>query len=244
MTLKHEMHNRLAEKGLCYIKGKVISSIDEGLDFYVSESLKKVVIKPIYSAGSTNVRICLNREEVKESLENSFKNVNRFGENISQILIQERIGGVEYIVNNVSQEGIPRVTTIWKYNNIKTSEGANVYNTIETVNELNMGEAEMIEYAYKVISAIGIKYGPVHAEYMIDDKGPVLIEVNCHPMGGDIPADFLNQISGQHETDSTLNVYLKPKTFHVSLKKKILAICLWYNKIIYCKRKFTIILTF
>ena len=53
-----------------------------------------------------------------------FKKTNRFGFENTELLIQERINGEEYIVNTVSCEGIPRVTTVWKYNKIKTSEGA------------------------------------------------------------------------------------------------------------------------
>ncbi|MBR2558512.1 MAG: hypothetical protein IKE95_09150 [Methanobrevibacter sp.] len=100
-----------------------------------------------------------------------------------------------------------------------TSEGAIVYDSCETVNDLSLGEAEMVEYAYKVADALEIQYGPVHGEYMIDEKGPVLIEVNCRPCGGGMPADFLDLISGQHETDSILDSYLKPKCFFDELKK-------------------------
>ncbi|WP_295723123.1 ATP-grasp domain-containing protein [uncultured Methanobrevibacter sp.] len=220
MTLKNEMQNRLAENGLRHIKGKVVRSIDEALEFYDSESLGEIVIKPVYGAGSTSVRICLNREELVQSLKQLFNDFNQYGDILQELLIQERIVGVEYIVNTVSHKGIPRVTTIWKYKKIRTAEGANVYDSCETVNELNLGEAELIEYAYNVAEAIGVKYGPIHGEYMIDDKGPVLIEVNCRPMGGDMPAGFLDRISGQHETDSILDAYLKPKTFYESLKKR------------------------
>lgn len=62
MTLKDKMHERLAEAGLRHIKGKVVASIDEAIDFYDSENLKEVVIKPIYSFCSVGVRICLNKQ--------------------------------------------------------------------------------------------------------------------------------------------------------------------------------------
>ena len=52
MTLKHEMHKRLAENNLRYIRGKVIKSVDEAIEFYDDESLKEVVVKPIRSAAS------------------------------------------------------------------------------------------------------------------------------------------------------------------------------------------------
>ena len=69
MALKSEMHNRLAENNVRFIKGKVVSSVDEVLDFYDSESLNEVVVKPVYSAGSAGVRICLNKDELIRSVE-------------------------------------------------------------------------------------------------------------------------------------------------------------------------------
>ena len=220
MTLKNEMHNRLAQRGLRSIKGKVVHSLEEALEFYDSENLSEVVIKPTYSAGSASVRICLSRDEMIDSIKQLFDNVNYYGDEIKELLIQERINGIEYIVNTVTHKGTHRVTLVWKYNKVKTSEGAIVYDSCETVNELSLGEAEMVEYAYKVADALEIQYGPVHGEYMIDEKGPVLIEVNCRPCGGGMPAKFLDRISGQHETDSILDSYLKPKPFFDKLQKR------------------------
>ncbi|WP_407374105.1 ATP-grasp domain-containing protein [Methanobrevibacter sp.] len=220
MTLKHEMQNKIAQHGLRHIRGKVIRSLEEAIKFYDDEQLTQVVIKPIYSAGSANVRICTNREEMIESIKDQFNKTNAYGYETEELLIQERIIGDEYIVNTVSCEGEHRVTLVWKYNKIRTEEGAIIYDTCETVNELNIGEAEMVEYAYDVADALGIKYGPIHGEYMIDDKGPVLIEVNCRPCGGHMPAEFLDRISGQHETDSILDSYLKPARFKEQRKKR------------------------
>ncbi|WP_407414431.1 ATP-grasp domain-containing protein [Methanobrevibacter sp.] len=220
MTLKSEMHKRLAENGLRSIKGKVVYSLDEALEFYDGEGLKEVVIKPIYSAGAAAVRICMDRDELISAYEVSSGGVNYFGEKVDKVLIQERINGVEYIVNTVSHKGIPRVTLVWKYNKITDSNGAVICDSSETVNELSFGEAEMVEYAYKVAKAIGIEYGPVHGEYMIDEKGPVLIEVNCRPCGANMGIEFLDRISGQHETDSILDAYLKPERFYEQLKKR------------------------
>ena len=218
MTLKHEMHKRLAENGLRYIRGKIIKSVDEAIEFYDDESLNEVVVKPIRSAGSCNVRICLNKQEMVDVIGELMGRTGYYGGDVQELLIQERIDGDEYIVNTVSSDGWHRVTLIWKYSKVKTVEGAMIYDTVETVNKLGISEAEMVEYAYKVADAIGIKYGPVHGEYMIDNDGPVLIEVNCRPCGGNMPAKFLDEISGQHETDSILDSYLKPVRF----KQKVL----------------------
>ena len=220
MTLKHEMHKRLAEKGLRHIRGKAVHSLEEAIEFYDEESLTEVVIKPVYSAGTNAVRICANKQEMIDSFNELLNRKNLYGGEIEELLIQERIKGDEYIVNTVSCDGFHRVTLIWKYHKIKTNEGAIVYDTVATVNELNIAEAEMIEYAYHVADAIGIKYGPIHGEYMIDEDGPVLIEVNCRPCGGHMPAQFLDGISGQHETDSILDAYLKPERFFEKVKQR------------------------
>ena len=221
MTLKNEMQNRIAEHGLRHIRGKVIKSLEEAIEFYDEENLNEVVVKPLYSAGSSGVRICLNKDQMIRAIkEELFEKTNYYGEKLSELLVQERINGEEYFVNTVSCDGKHRVTLIWKYRKVKTKEGAIIYDTIETVNELNLGEAEMVEYAYKVADAIGIKYGPVHGEYMIDEDGPVLIEVNCRPSGCHMDAEYLDRISGQHETDSVLDAFLKPERFEEYRKKR------------------------
>ena len=220
MTLKHEMQNKIAEYGLRSIRGKVAKSLDEAIKFYDSEELKEVILKPIYSCGSASVKMASDKQEMIDCFSELMTKNNVYGEELNEILIQECIKGDEYIVNTVSCEGRHRVTLVWKYNKVLTDDGAIVYDTCETVNELDISEAEMIEYAYDVADALGIQYGPIHGEYMIDENGPVLIEVNCRPCGGHMPSEFLERISGQHETDSILDAYLKPDRFKEKQKRK------------------------
>jgi glutathione synthase/RimK-type ligase-like ATP-grasp enzyme len=219
MTLKDKMHERLAEAGLRHIRGKVVASVDEAVEFYESESLNEVVIKPVYSFCSVGVRICLDKEEMIGSLKEIFTKNNAYGDANTKLLVQERINGDEYVVNTTSCDGIPRLISMWKYEKIKTSEGAIVYDTIKSVKRLNLGEAEMVEYAYDVVRAIGIEYGPVHGEFMIDEKGPVLIEVNCRPAGLSMASEYLDMIFAQHDTDSILDSYLNPERFNEQRKQ-------------------------
>ncbi|WP_407377694.1 ATP-grasp domain-containing protein [Methanobrevibacter sp.] len=219
MTLKDKMHERLAEAGIRHIRGKVVTSIDEAVEFYEAESLKEVVIKPVYSFCSVSVRICPNKQEMIDSLKESFNMTNAYGQKNNELLIQERINGEEYIVNTTSCAGIPRLISMWKYEKVKTSEGAIIYDTISSVQNLNLGEAQIVEYAYDVVRAIGIEYGPVHGEYMIDENGPVLIEVNCRPSGLSMETTYLDRIFGQHDTDSTLDSYLNPERFEEQRKQ-------------------------
>lgn len=213
-TLKNKMQEKIAEAGLRHIRGCVVKSVEEAIEYYDEMGFDEVVVKPVYSAGSVGVRICLNKEEMIESLSQLFNDVSIFGSEITEYVVQERIKGEEYFVNTVSCNGDHRVTLMWKYSKIKTKEGGNIYDSIDTVNELGLGEAEIVEYAYDVADALGVKYGPIHGEYMVDEKGPVLIEVNCRPSGGNMEAEYLDRISGQHETDSVLDAYLNPENFY------------------------------
>jgi len=219
LTLKDEMQNKLAENGIRSIKGKVVRSVEEAIEYYDEEGFHGVVVKPVYSAASVGVRLCSNRQEMIEAVKEVFNLTGVYGNDLNELVIQERINGQEYVVNTVSCDGVHRVTMIWKYNKIKTAEGGNVYDYDETINELGIGEAELVEYAYDVADVLGVKYGPVHGEYMIDEKGPVLIEVNCRPHGGNLDAKFLDMISGQHETDSALDSYLNPEKFNLERLK-------------------------
>lgn len=214
ITLKDKMQEKIKEKGLRHIRGRVVKSVEEAIEYYDEMGFDEVVVKPTLSAGSVGVRICLNKEEMINSLNHLFGDVGLYGNKINEYVVQERIRGEEYFVNTVSCNGEHRVTLIWKYSKVKTEEGGNVYDSIDTVNELGLGEAEIVEYAYDVADALGIRYGPVHGEYMVDEKGPVLIEVNCRPSGGNMDAEYLDRISGQHETDSILDSYLNPENFY------------------------------
>lgn len=219
LTLKDKMQEKIAESGLRHIRGQVITSVEQAIEYYDSEGLEEVVVKPTYSAGSVGMKICLNRQELIDHLTELFLRENIYGDELEEFVVQERIKGDEYIVNTVSCDGVHRVTTMWKYHKIMSSDGLYIYDYMETINDLGLGESDIVEYAYNVADALEIKYGAVHGEFMVDDNGPVLIEVNCRPMGGNMPIKFLDLISGQHETDSILDSYLNPENFEFERRR-------------------------
>ena len=228
---KSAMHAALMKAGVRGIRGRMVRTYEEACDFMKEIGTENIVVKPTRSAGSWGVKLCSSAAEVKEGLEAVLEGVNFFGDEQEEALLQERIFGTEYIVNTMSRDGKHKLLSIWKYNKIKTEEGGYVYNYMESVNQMEIGNTELVEYAFSVLDAIGITDGPVHGEYMIDKKGPVLIEVNCRPMGGSIPGAFLDQVSGHHETDAILDAYLDKERFlkhlndpHRMMKKGIIKI--------------------
>ncbi len=210
MTQKDAMHEALKAHGIRYIHGKIVKSVQEAADFYDAIGAKGIVVKRTRGAANQGLQLCDNREDLLQAVETELnKNVDMSTEK-SDALIQEHINGREFIVNTVSCNGEHRLVSVREYDKLKMSNGTNAYNYTETVNELKIGHSRLIRYAFKVADAIGIKYDPIHGEYMIDEKDPVLIEVNCSPPGG-MSRKFMDMAFGQYETDSALDAYIDPE---------------------------------
>lgn len=219
MTEKDAMHEALKKDGVRYIRGQVIKDEEDAENFYLSLGTEDVVVKRVRGAGTQGVYLCHGLDEmiraVRESLSCGIKN----NEDEVSIMIQERIIGTEYVVNTVSCDGEHFVVSIWKYDKIRMPNGTSAYNNVMTVTKLEVGHSSLIRYACQVASAIGVKYGPIHGEYMVDEKGPVLIEVNCRPMGGGLRRKFTEGIFGHHETDIALDSYLDPVKIRAEMNK-------------------------
>lgn len=213
MTRKDGMQNALRDAGLRYILGEKVSSVEEAMAFCKENKLDCAVVKPLQSAGSQGLFLCDDLDEVRSAVAELLTMDDIFGRPIREVLVQERIFGTEYIVNTVSSEGVHRLNSVLRYKKTKTPEGGYIYDYMETIKDLESGNNELIEYALKTADAIGFRNGIIHGEYMIDSKGPVLIEVNCRPMGCSLPDIYLDLIFGQHETDSALDSLLDHEKF-------------------------------
>lgn len=217
-TQKDCMQAALKDYGIRSIKGIIASSVEEAVEFYRNEELTGCVVKPIRGAGSVGVRICESEEQLIENFNFVKQGTNMFGNEVS-ILVQEKINGEEFIVNTVSYNGVHRLMGVWKYGKQIVKGGGKIYDYDMSLNQLEAGSTRLVRYAFDVLDAIGLKYGAVHGEYMVDDKGPVLIEVNCRPMGGNKTPAFLDPVQGHHETDTILDTYLYPE-WHYEMTKK------------------------
>ena len=211
MTRKDEMHQALAEHGVRAIRGRIVRSETEAAAFYKELGTPHTVVKRARSAATLGVHLCEGYDEMMDAVRTELA-LSAGDANVGDILMQERIIGKEYIVNTVSCAGKHRLVSMWAYDKIPLN-GTNVYNYAESINQLDIGHSALVRYAYDVLDAIGLQYGPVHGEYMVDEKGPVLIEVNCRPMGAGLERHFTEKVFGEHETDCALDAYVDPVKF-------------------------------
>ena len=212
-TNKDIMHRTLLEHGVRGVRGKVVHNWEETIGYYREEGFTGCVLKPYRGASSIDVRVCENEEQLKEAFDEVFSSGNYMGGREEGMLLEEQIVGTEYIVNTVSYAGKHKLSALWKHTKKPVKGGGMVYDFTESLNRLEAGCTSLVKYAFSVLDTLGVMYGCVHSEIMIDEKGPVLIEVNCRPMGSHMDANFLDRIWGHHETDLCLDAFLHPDAF-------------------------------
>ena len=209
MVDKQHMQEALKESNLRHIRSEVINSYDDAKKFISDLDVARVVVKPSFSTATKGVCICKNEDEIKDAIDYN-KSLSGNNDDID-ILIQEYIGGEEFIVDSVCCEGHNRVISSYKYKKILIEGRGAIYDYIESIDESDPYFAELKEYNNKVLSAIGLEYGVAHAEYKIDENGPVLIEINCRVSGGSQDRLILDEVWGEHPTALSLESYLNPE---------------------------------
>ena len=203
----------LEKAGLRSIRGRVVSSMAEAQDFYQSLDSEGIVIKPISGGASVGVHICEDRKTFEDAFKAELALSSDHTGVAGSLLLQEYVDGTEYIVNTVSCQGKHKVTAVMQYEKKLIPGKARIYQTMRIISPDLEISRSLIDYTLKMLNVIGITYGPVHSEIMVDRKGPVLIEANCRPCGALMRAMWLDQVIGNHETDVSLQAYLHPDDF-------------------------------
>ena len=218
MTNKYDMQYALKSAGLRYIDTAKIYKLEDALQFYRKKGNKPVIVKLLRGSASVGVTLCRSEEDIIAAIENLkgfFDGVDWSG----RIIIQEHIDGVEYVIDTISGNGNHRTIFSMKYEKVHLDVSHKIYDIDEYIDSGAEEYRYLSDYIYKVLDAIGITYGPVHSEIMVDKNGPVLIEVNCRPAGSSVKKSYQDRIIGCHETREALDAYLYPESFPEKIRK-------------------------
>ncbi|CAM9351967.1 unnamed protein product, partial [Heterosigma akashiwo] len=214
---KWAMQERVKECGLRGIKQTVARSYDEARAFVLEEGLTKWIMKPRRDAGSNGVFKCESLEEARMAFENITGRTTIFGEENNDVLIQEYLEGVEYIVDTVSCDGQHKVVALWEDDKRLVHGSPFVYYDSHLF-ETEDGEKEraFAEYAFAVADALGVRYGPCHFEiiWLAAEQAPCLVEVGtrAHGAGGNFP-DICDPVVGYNQLDAQIDCYLDAAAF-------------------------------
>lgn len=213
MRDKWLMQQALKEAGIRSIEGRIVGSVEEALEIFRKSTDGKLVLKPVVGAATVGVHICGSEEEVTKAMEENFSMLSGIPGSKGQIIAQEYIDGVEYVVNSVSSNGLHCISSVYEYNKRVIPGYGPIYENCINLSPTSPAVKPICDYATKVLDAVGFENGAVHAEYKLDKRGPVLIEVNCRVCGAMMKASWLDRFLPHHETDLCLRALLKPEEF-------------------------------
>ncbi|AWZ06332.1 MULTISPECIES: ATP-grasp domain-containing protein [unclassified Streptomyces] len=206
---KFLMQGRLREAGLAHIPHHMASDTASLLDWCAASGLAEYVVKPLRSFATDGVFFCADLDEVRTACERLFGRVDLAGEVITELLVQERLVGPEFVVDSVSLDGKAFVVDMFRYTK-ETVDGNPVYRAMTSV---EVGDhPDIAAYVERVLSALGIENGPAHSELILTADGPVLIETGARMHGGLGPR-LVEESSSHSLIDLTLASRVSPADF-------------------------------
>jgi biotin carboxylase len=207
----------IKKRGLRSVRQACGSKFEE-VEAFLKTERYPVVLKPNESAGSDGVKLCHNFDEAKEHFEVLMNSQMINGGACPAVLCQEFLRGKEYVVDHVSRDGKHKTMMVYVYDKRPANGSAFVYFGSYPI-PIDSPEAKiLIPYVRHVLDAIEIKNGPSHAEVMMTNDGPCLVEMNCRAHGGDgnWRPMCLALNGGYSQVESTVDAYLDVRQFTIT----------------------------
>ena len=174
----------------------------------------KVIVKPLDSAGSDDVTLCLSKNEVQAAFEHITGKKNGLGLQNKAVLVQEFLEGQEYVVDTFSLDSEHKVAALWAYDR-RPANGAHFVVHGQRLLTADDEHCEaLIAYVKRVKTALGIRNGPSHAEIKWHQNEPVLVEIGarCHGAEGSW-VEICQEVYGLNQAACALKCFLDPAGF-------------------------------
>jgi biotin carboxylase len=171
-----------------------------------------VVIKPLESAGADGVFICEDMQACEVAVGRLLGTTNKLNIPNTQVLMQEYLAGLEYVVNMVSLDGQQLVTEVVRYQKQRTKNGGILYDIDELISPDSAVYSILVDYTRAVVRCLGIRNGPSHAEVMLTEDGPKLVEIAART-DGILRPGVSRQTTGLGQIDAVVLSITEPEVF-------------------------------
>ncbi|MGE7690010.1 ATP-grasp domain-containing protein [Lysinibacillus sp. NPDC097214] len=172
-----------------------------------------IVIKPLDSAASDNVRICANLREVEQAFNNIIGEENSLGLLNKEVLAQEYITGEQYMVNAVSIDGEHYITDLWFEGLYEINNSSIIYDKWTLLDRKDPIYEDLIAYTKNVLTSLGIEYGATHSEVRLTNEGPTIIETGARTMGLSFDEEIFKNVLGYSQAELTAYSYIDKQLF-------------------------------
>ncbi|MCX6988568.1 MAG: EamA family transporter [Chlamydiae bacterium] len=147
-----------------------------------------LVIKTPKGSRTTDLFVCESLDELMQYFQKIMNTKNAFGQSAQNAVVEEFIEGKEYAVNTFSDGHQIHVTDVWQYDKIESAKSNNICYNTTFLPLTDCVIQDITSYAVQVAALFQVKKGPTHMKIKDDPKrGPTLIEIGAHLMGGGIP---------------------------------------------------------
>ncbi|GGX60649.1 ATP-grasp domain-containing protein [Streptomyces hiroshimensis] len=172
----------------------------------------RIVVKPLSSAGGDGVAFCDTPEQSAAAFRRIVGADDIFSRPNTAVLAQEYLVGTEYIVNTASLDGLHHAAEIWRSSRFSVNGIRDLSGACYIVPRRGEVQDQLVEYAFGVLDALGVRHGPAHVELKMTPDGPCLIEAGARLSGGDLP-HYARLAAGESQLDWAVDAYVRPKRF-------------------------------
>ena len=187
---KGTMQRAVAASGLPVLRTSTASDAGAARGWIDEHGLtgRDVVVKPALSAGTEDVTLLPAGAGLEQAFHRLIGRTNLLGVSNTDLVVQERAVGVEFVVDTFSDTNGHWLTSICRYHRTQTPEGFGRYESLEFVAYEPAEHGPLVGYVRKVLDALGIRFGYAHTEVMLTADGPRLLEVGARLGGAGLPA--------------------------------------------------------
>lgn len=199
-------------------------------DYYLTDELTKleawlnqynewpVIIKPIESANSQDVKLCQNLADAQQAFKKIMQTtINQCGAYNTAVLAEKYLIGREYRVNTVSYQGRHYLAEIWDVTKQINQTNDFIYHKISLIHPHSAICSQLKNYIFKLLDQFEVTHGPGAADIMLTKSGPVLIEISTRLMGEIAPENLLKTCLPITQAQAAYLAYSKPENFFAHL---------------------------
>ncbi|MEM6295096.1 MAG: ATP-grasp domain-containing protein [Myxococcota bacterium] len=206
---KFPMQEVLRNAGVRHMQSYSVESWTQLAALFPEKLQLPVVIKPNASAASDMVTLCRTMEELETTFGQIYGQENKLGVVNDCAIVQPFFDGIEYCVNTASCAGRHVFTDLWRIDKVVGNSFVDDRAEILPVDE---STRHLREYSEAVLDAMGIKFGAGYLSIIVDEQGPVLIEMAARTVGQN-PTLMTEATLGISQLAATLDAYINPTRF-------------------------------
>ncbi len=208
---KGEMRKVLKSSDLSCPNFTICHSEQEATDF-AQKHLFPLIIKTPKGSATSQVYECDDQKALINNFHKIYGKPDIYGTIASCCVLEEYIGGKEYIIDTFSDGHKVFVTDVWVYEKIHSDTFRNIYYNVLLVPLEDPSVKPLIDYAIRVAEIFGVERGPAHIEIKDDPvRGPTLIEIGTRFGGMRIP-QFVKKYTNFDPYKASIEVLVEGQT--------------------------------